>query len=69
MATKGVLDGRPVGRGPRPSKRRRGLVLAAAGAGWSLWVPVDQWDSMTDQERADRAAGQSALLEGGKSAA
>jgi hypothetical protein len=34
-----------------------------------LWIPVDQWQKMTDQERADRAAGQAALLEGGKSAA
>lgn len=56
-------------RGPRPPRRRAGCVLAAAGAGWSMWVPVDLWQKMTEGERADLAAGQSALLEGAKSAA
>lgn len=63
-------------RGPRPARRQRarkvgrgGLVLAGKGDGWALWVPVDQWDAMTDHERAELARRQAALLEGGKSAA
>lgn len=67
MATKAVA-GPPVGRvKPRPARRRRGgRMLAGKGDGWALWVPVDQWDKMTDQERADRARRQAALLEGGR---
>lgn len=34
-----------------------------------MWVLVDQWDKMTDQERDDVARRQAALLEGQKSAA
>ena len=74
MATEDVSEGQGqiVGRGrrgPRPARRRGGCVLAAAGDGWALWVPVDQWERMTDQERADLARRQAALFEGGKSAA
>jgi len=72
MATEGVFEGQIVGRGwrgPRPARRRGGRVLAAAGDGWALWVPVDQWERMTNDERADLAASQLALLEGGQSAA
>ena len=74
MPTMAVAGGRglEVGRGrrgPRPARRRGGCVLAAAGAGWSMWVPVDLWQTMTEGERADLAAGQAALLEGPKSAA
>lgn len=54
--------GQVVTVGRRPT-RRRGRILAAAGDGWSLWVPVDQWDRMTDHERADLARRQAALLE------
>ena len=64
MATKAV-EGVKVGRGTRPARRRRGRVLAAAGAGWAMWVPVDQWDSMPDHERAELARRQAALLKGG----
>lgn len=42
--------------------RRQGRVLAAQGEGWSMWVPVDLWDAMTDHERADLARRQAALL-------
>jgi len=44
-------------------------VLAAVGNDWSMWVPTDLWDKMTEAERADLARRQSALLEGGAAAA
>jgi hypothetical protein len=50
-------------------RRRGGWVLAAAGDGWALWVPVGQWDAMTEAERADLARRQAALLEGGQARA
>lgn len=61
MAMKVKAGGGEVGRAGRP-RRRRGRVLAAKGARWELWVPVDQWERMTDQERADLARRQAALL-------
>ena len=65
MATEGV---RGVTGGRRRGPRRRGagrrVVLAAVGTEWSMWVPVDQWDKMTQAERADLARRQAALLEG-----
>lgn len=66
MATE---DDQGVTGGRRPARRRRGRVLAAAGDGWALWVPVELWDRMTDHERAELARRQAALLEGGQSAA
>lgn len=45
-------------------RRRGGLVLAGKGNGWDLWVPVDQWDAMTEGERADLARRQAALFSG-----
>jgi len=57
-SVKGVTAGRP-----RPARRRRGRVLAAAGNGWALWVPVDLWDGLTDHERADLARRQTGLLQ------
>lgn len=56
--------GQGVTVGRRPT-RRVGRILAGQGAGWSLWVPVDQWDRMTEIERAQLVEGQAALLEGG----
>jgi hypothetical protein len=57
----------PVTRGKgRGSGRRRGLVLAARGRGWSLWVPSDLWDTLTDKERSDMANRQAALLDQGQ---
>ena len=38
------------------------MVLAAVGDDWSLWVPEDVWTRMTDQERADLAQRQAALI-------
>lgn len=40
----------------------RGVVLVANGPGWSLWVPVDLWDRMTDDDRRALVEGQAALL-------
>lgn len=60
MATTVKAGGGKVGRVGKP-RRRRGRVLAAKGDGWELWFPVEQWDRMTDQERADRVKGQAAL--------
>ena len=56
--------GQVVTVGRRPT-RRRGRILAGQGDGWSLWVPVELWDRMTDHERAELAERQRALLEGG----
>ena len=56
--------GQAVTVGRRPT-RRRGRILAGQGAGWSLWVPVELWDRMTEIERAELAERQRALLEGG----
>ena len=61
MAATVKAGGGKDGRAGRP-RRRRGRVLAAKGARWELWFPVDQWDKMTDQERADRVKGQAALM-------
>lgn len=55
--------------GRRRKPRRGGRVIAGKGNGWVLLVPVDQWERMTDQERADLARRQAALMEGGKLAA
>lgn len=65
MATGQVVEGVTGGRrrGSGSGRRRRGVVLAARGRGWSLWVPSDLWDSLTDQERADMARRQAALLD------
>lgn len=63
MATEevqGVTGGR---RGPRRRGAGRRVVLAAVGTEWSMWVPVDQWDKMTQAERADLARRQAALLQ------
>ena len=60
MAASEDVQGVTVGR--RPARRRQGRVLAAQGEGWSMWVPVDLWDAMTDHERADLARRQAALL-------
>lgn len=49
-------------RRPRPARRRRGRILAAAGDGWALWVPVEQWAAMSDHDRADLARRQAGLL-------
>ncbi len=38
-------------------------MLAGKGDGWTLWYPLDQWQKMTDQERAEVARRQAALLE------
>ena len=58
MATKVKAGGGTVGR----PQRRRGRVLVAKGARWELWVPVEKWERMTDQERADMVNGQAALM-------
>ena len=63
MATREVAGGMIAVRGPRPARRRQGRVLAAAGDGWALWVPVELWDRMTDHERAELARRQAALLD------
>lgn len=63
MAIKVVAGGK-VGRGRRGPRRVGGLVLAAAGDGWALWVPLEKWQRMTDHERDELAKGQAALLEG-----
>jgi len=57
------------GTGRRRKPRRGGRRLAARGNDWDMWVPADLWERLTDQERADLARRQAALLEGGKSAA
>lgn len=41
-----------------PSRR----VLAAAGAGWSVWYPVDRWAMMTNEERSAVQIAQARLL-------
>lgn len=41
-----------------PSRR----VLAAAGAGWSVWYPVDLWAAMTVDERSTVQIAQARLL-------
>ena len=58
MATKVRAVGGKIGR----PQRRRGRVLAAKGDGWELWVPVEKWERMTDQERADMVKGQAVLM-------
>ncbi len=70
MATEGVqgvTGGRR--RGPRRRGGGRRVVLAAVGVEWSMWVPEDDYNGMTEAERADLARRQTALLEGGGSAA
>ncbi len=69
MATEGI-QGETAGgrRGPRRRGAGRRVVLAAVGVEWSMWVPSEQWDKMTEAERADLARRQSALLEGGAAA-
>ena len=62
MAINAVAGG-AAGRGRRGPRRRQGRVLAGQGAGWSLWVPVELWDRMTELERAQLVEGQRALLE------
>lgn len=42
-------------------------MLVAAGTGWSMWVPVDVWDRMTDAERAELADAQTVLMTGASS--
>lgn len=49
--------------------RGRRVVLAGRGDGWDLWVPADVWAGLSDQERADLAERQAALLKGGLSPA
>ena len=59
-------SGRPR-RGPRQSSGGRGgrrVILAGRGDGWELWVPEDVWSGLSDQERADLAGRQGALLDG-----
>ena len=63
---RGSSIGRPR-RGPRWSHGGRGgrrVVLAGRGDGWELWVPEDVWSGLSDQERADLAGRQGALLDG-----
>lgn len=49
---------RSTGRGGRR------LVLAGRGDGWQLWVPEDDYQRMTEAERAAHVERQRALLEG-----
>lgn len=70
MATEGIQGVTGGGRrGPRRRGAGRRVVLAAVGADWSMWVPEDDYNGMTEAERADLARRQSALLEGGAAAA
>lgn len=59
--------GGKVGRGPRRGRKvgRGGRrVLAGRGDGWELWVPEDDYKSMTEAERAALVERQRALLSG-----
>ena len=58
-------SGRPRrGRGGDGGRGGRRVILAGRGDGWELWVPVDVWSGLSDQERADLAGRQAALLDG-----
>jgi hypothetical protein len=62
MVTTGKTHTRPHDR-QRPKMPKVGRVtLAGAGPGWSLWWPVELWQSMTEDERAAVAQRQAALL-------
>jgi hypothetical protein len=49
---------RSTGRGGRR------VVLAGRGKGWELWIPEDDYQRMTEAERAAYVERQRALLEG-----
>ena len=58
-------SGRPRrGRGGDGGRGGRRVILAGRGDGWELWVPEDVWSGLSDQERADLAGRQGALLDG-----
>ena len=51
-------NGKGKGRGGRR------VVLAGRGDGWQLWVPEDDYNRMSEAERAAAVERQRALLEG-----
>jgi hypothetical protein len=50
-------------KGGRRGRGGRRVVLAGQGDGWSLWVPEDDYQRMSEAERAALVERQRALLE------
>lgn len=45
-------------------RRRRSALCVAAGPGWSLWWPVEDWQRLTADEQTAVIAGQTAVFSG-----
>lgn len=41
---------------------RTKVILVAAGDNWTLWVPAEVWNQMSDRDRRDLVEGQTHIM-------